>query len=164
MAIVSPLSKINETEGDEDSDVDDESDGEHEFPLRLERAALGTLKSRGQQLHENYDDQRPIEDEINEWAIEHEINLDKDNLLAAAKIAKSMLDYGLEQGVFSDEFVQGWADRCLGAYSRISRCSVVRSGDEGKSADSMLGTIKRNPDFPHVLDWADRCFIMYATY
>jgi hypothetical protein len=82
MAIVSPLSKINETEGDEDSDVDDESDSDHEFPLRLERAALGTLKSRGQQLHENYDDQRPIEDEINEWAIEHEINLDKGNLLA----------------------------------------------------------------------------------
>jgi hypothetical protein len=73
----------------------------------LERAALGTLKSRGQQLHENYDDQRPIEDEINEWAIEHEINLDKSNLLATTKIAKSMLDYGLEQGVFSDKIRLG---------------------------------------------------------
>ena len=71
-------------------------------------------------LHDNYEHQRPIEDKINEWAIGHEINFDKSNLLVTAEFAKSMLDYGLAQSVFSDEFVQRWADRCLGAHSRIS--------------------------------------------
>jgi hypothetical protein len=51
MYIVSALSKNNETESDENSDADDESDSDHEFALRLERAALATLESRGQKLH-----------------------------------------------------------------------------------------------------------------
>jgi hypothetical protein len=161
MDVVSALSKDNEMEGDGDDDAEDEKIRDHEFALDLGRAALKMLKSCVQRLHKNDDRQASIQNEINEWAIEHFSNLKKSNYLAAAEFAKSMLDYELTQGV--GQF-QKWANECLRAYSNLLGWSVVGAVDEGEFADSMLGTISRNLDCPYVQDWADRCFSIYARY
>lgn len=42
--------------------------------------------------------------------------------------------------------------------------STVESADEGELAESPLGTIERNHNCPHVQDWADRCFSIYAKF
>jgi hypothetical protein len=161
MDVVSALSKDNEMEGDGGDDAEDENNRDHEFALDLGRAALKTLKSCVQRLHKNDDRRVSIQNEINEWAIEHFSNLKKSNYLAAARFAKSMLDYELTQGVGR---FQMWANECLRAYSSLFSWSVVGVVDEGEFADSMLRTINKNFDCSDAQDWADRCFSIYARY
>jgi hypothetical protein len=164
MDVVFALSKDNEMEGDEDDDADDGTNRDHEFALRLERAALGTLKSSGRPLHGDDGGRPSVEYSIDQWAVEHKANLEKSDYLAAAGFAKSMLDYALAQAVCSDEYVQEWADNCLSSYFRFLLWSNVKSGDEGELADSMLDIVKRRPDYRYVQDWADRCFNYYERF
>lgn len=155
--VISALSKDNEIEGDKDVVADGEIDRDHEIELRLGRTALETLKSRKGRLRENDDVQRRIKT----WAIEHQANLKKNNLLAAVRFAGSMLHYNLTQGIGD---VQLWADKYLHAYSNVLKWSVVESVDEGEFADSMLGIVKRNPHCPYVQEWADHCYASYAKF
>jgi hypothetical protein len=155
MDVVSALSK-------DDDDDDDDNDDDHEFALHLERAALDTLKAHGRRLYE--DDDHISSREINQWAMEHRANLEKTkfNTLATARSAKSMLDYWLADEKSCDTYVRNWADNCLSSYFHFSLWSIVKSGDEGELADSMLEIIKRRPDYHCAQDWADRCFNLYA--
>jgi hypothetical protein len=159
--VVSALSKDNEMEGEEDDVADDEIDRDHEFALSLGRTALETLKSHKRQLREEDDGQPSIQRDINQWAIEHEGNLQKGNILAAARFSGSMLDYKLTQGAGD---VQVWAEKYLHTYSNVFTWSVVWSVDEGEFAHSMLGIVERNPHCPHVQEWADHCYASYARF
>jgi hypothetical protein len=156
MDVVSALSK--------DDEDDDDNDDDHKFALHLERVALETLKARGRRLHEDDDHISSISRRINEWAVEHRENLQKTkfNTLAAARSAKSMLEYWLADEKSWDTYVRNWANNCLASYFHFSLWSIVKSGDEGELADSMLEIIKRRPDYHCVQDWADRCFNLYA--
>jgi hypothetical protein len=149
-------------------DDDDDNDDDHEFALHLERVALETLRTRGQRLREDDDhiSSNKNNHKINDWAVEHKQNLEKTriNPLAIARFEKSMLDYWLADEETWDTYVRTWADDCLSSYSHFSLWSIVKSGDEGELADSMLETIKRRPDYHRVQDWGDRCFNLYARF
>jgi hypothetical protein len=155
MDVVSTLAK--------DDDEDDGNDNGHEFALRLELVALETLKTRRRRSHEDDDH---IKDKINEWAMEHGADLQKTKAktLAIARFDKLMLDYWLAHEQPRDELIPSWASSWLSSYWDVSRGSIVKSGDEGELADSMLETIKRNPNCPFVQEWADRCFNQYARF
>ena len=161
MDVVSALSK-----DDDQDDQDDSVDNDHEFALHLERAALETLKTHRRRLHEDDNHLSDIKDKINTWAMEHGANLGKTkaNTLAIAGFDKLMLDYWLAHENPRDELIPVWASSWFESYWNFFFWSIVRSGDEGKLADSMLETIKRNPECPFVQEWADRCFNHYARF
>jgi hypothetical protein len=161
MDVVSALSK-----DDDQDDEDDSKDNDHEFALHLERAALETLKTHRRRLHEDDNHLSDIKDEINTWALEHEGNLEKTKAktLAIVRFDKLMLDYWLAHENPRDELIPAWASIWFKASWDFFIRSNVRPGDEGQLADSMLETIKKNPDCPFVQEWADRCFNQYASF